>query len=75
MAELPQPTAPVSGSTSKLQNGDDLTIITPSITNGLPSRTILDMQTSTDAKLPLSDQILTGKQEHCEWALLTPHDH
>lgn len=77
MAELPQPTAPVFplGSTSKLQNGDDLTRITPSITNGLPSRTKVDMRTTTDAKLPLSDQTLTGKQEHCEWALLTPHDH
>lgn len=75
MAELPQPTAPVFllGSTSKLQHEDDLTRIAPSITNGLPSRTKVDMRTTTDAKLPLSDQTLTGKQEHCEWALLTPH--
>lgn len=77
MAELPQPTAPVFPlrSTSKLRYGDDLTRIAPSITNGLPSRTKVDMRTTTDAKLPLSDQTLTGKQEHCEWALLTPHDH
>lgn len=77
MAEPPQPTEPVFplGSTSKLQNGDNLTRIAPSITNRLPSRTKVDMRTITDAKLPLSDQPLTGKQEHCEWALVTPHDH
>lgn len=73
MAELPQPTAPVVllGSTSKLKDGDDTTRIAPSIINGLPSRPKVDMQTTTYAKSPPSDQILTGKQEHCEWALPT----
>lgn len=77
MADPPQPTAPVFplGSMIKLQNGDDLTRIAPSIIDGLPSRTTVGMRTTTDAKLPLSDQTLTGKQEHCEWALPKPHDH
>lgn len=77
MAELPQPTAPVFPSvpTSGLQNGDDLIRIAPSIINGLPSRSKVDMRTTADAKLPVSDQTLTGKQEHCEWALPTPDGH
>lgn len=77
MAEFPLSAAPVFplGSTSKLQNGDDLTRIAPSVINGLPSRTKMDMRTTIDAKLPLSDQTLTGKQEHCEWALPAPDGH
>lgn len=70
MAELPWPTAPEFslGSTSKLQDRDDTTIIATSSINGLPSRPKVNMQTTTDAKLPPSDRTLTGKQEHCEWA-------